>query len=229
MMQQNHTIPRIKICGITRLEDARYCAALGADYLGFIQYPESPRYVAPEVARSCIEWLYGPEYVGVFVEERPEVINRVAEQVGFTYVQVHGRLRPEDCARIERPVIRAFQVRHDASVEQMEALMEPYAEVVDYFLLDTYHTNLWGGTGESFNWRVARALASRYPLFLAGGLRAENLEEAIQTVRPFALDLSSSVEEAPGIKDFDKLSRLFEKYAQIIASLKSEEKHAGNI
>ncbi len=203
--------PRIKICGITRLEDARLCAAWGADYLGFIQYPESPRYVAPEVAREIIQWLYGPQTVGVFVQTPPEEINRIAAEAGFDLVQVHGDISPEACAAIERPVIRAIQVRHDASAEQLEALMEPFRDVVAYFLLDTYHTDLWGGTGESFNWRVARDLAGRYPIFLAGGIRAENVLEAIQTMRPYAIDLSSGVEEAPGIKDPALLEAFFER------------------
>ncbi len=210
-MNNQPVIPRVKICGITRLEDARLCAALGADYLGFIQYPESPRYIDPRDAREIIQWLYGPKSVGVFVETPPEEINQIAALAGFDLVQVHGALTPEECAAIRFPVIKAIQVRHDASAEQLEALMEPFREVVAYFLLDTYHTDLWGGTGESFNWRVARELAARYPLFLAGGIRADNVVEAIQTMRPYAIDLSSGVEEAPGIKDADLLEVFFER------------------
>lgn len=201
---------KIKICGITQLADARYCAGAGADYLGFIQYPGSPRYIAPAKAKEIIDWLYGPEPVGVFVNENAQTVNRIADEAGFAYVQLHGTEPPEVCAAVERPVIKAVHVVSDASAEQLRVLMEPYAEHVDYFLLDTHKTSLWGGTGESFNWRLARELSQTYPLFLAGGITAENLEEAVQTMRPYGVDLSSSVESAPGVKDFDKLADFFD-------------------
>ena len=203
---------KVKLCGITRLEDARYAAAVGADFLGFVQYPESPRYVAPAVAKEIIEWVVGPEPVGVFVNESAEAINARCAEVGFRLAQLHGHEPPEVCAAVEVPVIKAFQVQHDASAEQLRALIDPYRDVVDFILLDTHHTSLWGGTGESFNWRIARELAGEFDLFLAGGISAENVAEAIQTMRPYAVDLSSSVEESPGVKDFDKLGAFFDAY-----------------
>lgn len=202
----------VKICGITRLADARYCAGAGADYLGFIQFEGSPRYVEPTAAKEIIEWVDGVEPVGVFVNETAEAINARCADVGFTVAQLHGHEPPEVVEAVEVPTIKAFHVQHDASSEQLRALMLPYQGVADFFLLDTHKTSLWGGTGESFNWRLARDLAAEFPLFLAGGISAENVREAIETMRPFAVDLSSSVEAAPGVKDFDKLYDFFEAY-----------------
>ena len=103
--------------------------------------------------------------------------------------------------------------------------MTPYEDHVDFFLLDTHKTNLWGGTGESFNWRLARHLAEDFPIFLAGGIGAHNLEEAVRTMRPYAVDLSSSVEAAPGRKDFDKLTAVFDTYHDLVAALEDESAH----
>lgn len=209
---------KAKICGITRLDDARYAAGAGADFLGFIQHPESPRYIAPARAKEIIDWLHGPEPVGVFVNEDADTVNRVCAEAGFTVAQLHGHEPPEVVEAVEVPVIKAFRVQHDASSEQIRALMLDYQGVADYFLLDTHHTSLWGGTGESFNWRLARQLAAEFPLFLAGGIRAENVREAIETMRPFAVDLSSSVEMEPGVKDFDKLADFFDAFREAVDS-----------
>ncbi len=208
--------PKVKICGITQLEDARYCAGAGADYLGFIQYEGSPRYLTPAKAKEIIDWVYGPAPVGVFVNSTADEINESCAQAGFRIAQLHGHETPETCAAVDVPVIKAFSVSHDASSEQLLAIMEPYRGIVDYFLLDTHSTSLYGGTGESFNWRLARELADSVPLFLAGGLNDANVREAVQTIRPFALDLSSSVETSPGIKDFDKLGAFFDAYRDAI-------------
>ncbi len=213
--------PLVKICGITRLEDARYCAGAGADWLGFIQHKASPRYVTPRDAKFIIDWLHGVEAVGVFVNESADDINAAVREAGFTMAQLHGTEAPEVCAAVEVPVIKAFQVRHDASSEQLRALMEPYRDVARYFLLDTHHTSLWGGTGESFNWRLARDLCAEFPLLLAGGIDADNVEEALSTIRPRGVDLSSSVEERPGVKDFDKLAAFFDAFDRATEALQS--------
>ncbi|PSQ83588.1 MAG: N-(5'-phosphoribosyl)anthranilate isomerase [Bacteroidetes bacterium QS_1_65_9] len=173
---------KLKICGITNLEDARFCAGAGADYLGFIQHEDSPRYVRPQQVAKIGEWIHGPKPVGVFVNTPPDEVNRIV------------------------------RVIHDASAEQLRQAMLPYRDHVEYFLLDTHATNLWGGTGESFNWRLARDLSSEFPLFLAGGISAGNVEEAVQTMRPLGVDLSSSLESAPGEKDFEKMERFFEVF-----------------
>jgi phosphoribosylanthranilate isomerase len=205
-------LPKLKICGITELEDARYIAGAGADYLGFVQHEDSPRYVDPGHAAEIIEWVHGPEPVGVFVNDSAEAVNRVAGEAGFAYAQLHGNEPPALCAEVEPPVIKAMRVLHDASATQLRSLMEPYTEHADYFLLDTHSTSLWGGTGESFNWRLARELAADFPLFLAGGIDAGNVAEAMRTMQPYAVDLSSSLEEAPGKKSFEKMERFFETF-----------------
>ena len=215
-------MPKLKICGITQLDDARYCAGAGADYLGFIQHEESPRYVDPGRAAEVIDWVHGPAPVGVFVNDDAEAINRTAEEAGFDLVQLHGNEPPEVCAEVERPVIKAVRVLHDASATQLRSLMEPYAAHVDFFLLDTHSTSLWGGTGESFNWRLARELSADFPLFLAGGIDAENVEEAVRTMQPYAVDLSSSLEAEPGKKDFDKMERFFDTFRALNDDLATE-------
>lgn len=201
---------KVKICGITRLHDARFCAAAGADFLGFVQHEASPRFVRPDVAREIVDWIAGPTPVGVFVDADAETVNAMCERAGFRMAQLHGHEPPEVCDAVQVPVIKAIHVQHDASAEQVRALVVPYLDVVDFVLLDTHHTSLWGGTGESFNWRVARELAGEVDLFLAGGISADNVAEAIQTMRPYAVDLSSSVESAPGEKDLDKLAAFFD-------------------
>lgn len=218
---------KVKICGITRLEDARYCAVAGADFLGFVQHEASPRYIRPGVAREIIDWVVGPAPVGVFVNHGADTVNRICDEAGFALAQLHGHEPPEVCAAVTVPVIKAIHVQHDASSEQIRAVTEPYLDVVDFVLLDTHKTSLWGGTGESFNWRVARELAGEVDLFLAGGISAENVAEAIQTMRPYAVDLSSSVEDAPGVKNLDKLAAFFEAFDAATAEQANDSRSYG--
>ncbi len=206
---------RLKICGITNLADARYCAAGGADYLGFIQYDASPRFLSPGAAKEIIDWLYGPQTVGVFVNASPDAVNRAADVAGFDLVQLQGEETPAACARVERPVIKAFHVHPDTTPDALRARIAPYRSVVDHILLDTGKAGLWGGTGHTFDWEVARILAEEMPVFLAGGLHADNVAEAVRRVRPFAVDLASGVEAAPGQKDFDKLAAFFETFERV--------------
>lgn len=213
---------KVKICGLTTLEDARYCAGAGADFLGFIQFPQSPRYINPDAAREIIAWVYGPETVGVFVNEKADTVNRIADAANFAWVQLHGDEPPEVCARMERPVIKAFRIPPDATAEQVRARMEPYREHVAFFLLDTHHPTLWGGTGVPFDWQQARALTADFPILLAGGLRADNVEDAVRQARPLGVDLSSSLEAAPGKKDFDKMAAFFDTFNTLRRSLETE-------
>ena len=212
-------IPRLKICGITRLEDARYCAAAGADYLGFIQYEKSPRFVDPLTTKQIIDWVYGPEPVGVFVNADPDTINRTADEAGFTLVQLHGDESPETCAAVARPVIKAVRVRPDSTVAELSEYLHRYRDVADYFLLDTFREDVYGGTGSAFDWAVAQQLSAEFEIFLAGGLGPANIEEAVSTVRPFAVDLSSSLESEPGKKDVDRLADFFEIYDALRAQV----------
>ncbi len=203
---------KLKVCGITDLADARYLAGEGVNYLGFIQHADSPRYIAPEKVAEMLDWLYGPTPVGVFVNKSARFVNDAAETAGFEMVQLHGTESPATCKAIDRPVIKAIRVRHDAASDHLRALMAPYADVVEHFLLDTHNSSTWGGTGESFNWRLARDLSSEFSIFLAGGIDASNVERAMHTMRPYAIDLSSSLESAPGQKSFEKIDGFLDAF-----------------
>lgn len=206
---------KLKACGITELEDARYLAGAGVHYLGFIQHEDSPRYAPPALAADIIEWVHGPKPVGVFVNTPADEVNAAAVEAGFELVQLHGNEPPELVEAVEQPVVKTVHVRHDASSGQLRALFERYEAVTDYFLLDTHDTNVWGGTGESFNWRVARELSADYPIFLAGGIDGDNLHRAVETTRPYAVDLSSSLEHEPGVKSFEKIDAFMDAFRAV--------------
>lgn len=215
----------LKVCGITELEDARYLAGAGADYLGFIQHEESPRYAPPSLARDILEWVHGPAPVGVFVNDDAASVNEVVDAAGFELAQLHGQEPPHVVEQVERPVIKAIHVRHDASENQLRTLFERYEDVTEYFMLDTHDSSVWGGTGESFNWRLTRDLAQDYPIFLAGGINADNVARALETMRPFAIDLSSSLESAPGQKSFEKIDAFMDAFRSAAAELEEAETH----
>jgi phosphoribosylanthranilate isomerase len=193
---------RIKICGITNLEDARLAADLGADALGFIFYPKSPRYIAPEQARQIIAQL--PPLVtsvGVFVDEEAQVVRALAATVGLDWVQVHGQEPPDYCRSLGRRVLKGFRIRDANSL----ADLEPFRGAVHAFLLDTYKKGQVGGTGEAFDWRLAHEAKKYGRIVLAGGLTPENVAQALKVAQPDAVDVASGTEAAPGRKDPDKL------------------------
>lgn len=204
----------LKVCGITELEDARYLAGAGADYLGFVQHEESPRYAPPPLANDIIEWVHGPKPVGVFVNTPAPEVNAAADEAGFELVQLHGQEPPELVKAVNPPVIKTIHIRRDSTPDQLRALFDRYDEVADYFLLDTHDPSIWGGTGESFDWQLPRDVASDVPFFLAGGIDVANVGRAIDTVRPFAVDLSSSLESAPGAKSFEKIDAFLNAFQQ---------------
>lgn len=200
---------RVKICGLTNLGDARYCAGAGADYLGFIQYPPSPRYIDTAKTAKIIEWIYGPVCVGVFVDADADTVNRAADMAGFHQVQLHGDETPELCTRIDRPIIKALRIAPGSTADDMRFHMDRYAPYVDTFLLDTYDATLRGGTGITFDWRVARALSDTYPILLSGGLGAGNVADAVLAAQPLGVDASSRLEAAPGKKDLPLIDAFF--------------------
>ena len=200
----------VKVCGITTLEDARFVAAAGADMLGFVHNAKSPRYVTAETAKAIGEWIYGPKRVGVFVNEALDEVRRIADYAALDYVQLHGNESPGYCRQVGRPVIKAFRVRTDMDVCELRARMAKFDGLADYFLLDTHHATLHGGTGQVFDWSVASALASEFPILLAGGIGPGNAHEAVATVNPAGIDCSSLLESEPGRKDFDRVTELFE-------------------
>ncbi|MFQ6092413.1 MAG: phosphoribosylanthranilate isomerase [bacterium] len=185
---------RVKICGITTVEDASAAVGCGADALGFV-FAESPRRIAPEEAREIIERL--PPFftaVGVFVDEPAERVREIARLCRLDALQFHGRESPQYCRGFDRRVIKAFKVR-DGSIA---AEMAGYD--VDAYLLDSW---AGGGTGQRFNWNLVRGIKGR--IILAGGLTPENVGEAITKLRPYAVDVSTGVERSPGKKDHYKI------------------------
>lgn len=190
---------KVKVCGITNTEDARAAIEAGADALGFNFYARSPRYIAPEEARLIVAELPASVLsVGVFVnEDSAASVARIAERSGVSAVQLHGDEPPEYCAALEgREVIKALRAGEDFAPE--EAARYPAQSI----LLDAYNAHARGGTGETFDWTLARRTRELVAqLYLAGGLSPENVAGAIAFVEPYAVDVCSGVERAPGRKD----------------------------
>lgn len=194
---------KVKICGITSLEDALTAVEAGADALGFVFYSASPRHIFPEQAAEIIRKL--PPFVqtvGLFVNEDLSTVNSTADRCGLDIVQLHGEETPEYCGSIRRRIIKAFRVR---DITILEALLQ--YQVAGY-LLDAWSPAAHGGTGQTFNWEIAvEAVQSGQNIILAGGLTPENIAESIRQVRPYGVDVSSGVESAPGRKDAAKIKR----------------------
>jgi phosphoribosylanthranilate isomerase len=202
---------RIKICGITRLEDARMAVELGADAIGLVFYVPSPRSIGPEQARAIIAAI--PPFVtivGLFVDPAPEQVESVLRRCSLGLLQFHGDEAPDFCRGFGLPYIKAARVRADADLVQY---LSRY-HAAQGWLLDAYHDELYGGTGESFDWKlIPRDLAR--PVILSGGLTPDNVGAAVRQVRPWAVDVSSGVEAAKGVKDAAKI-------AAFIAGVKNE-------
>lgn len=187
---------RVKICGITNLEDALMAVEAGADALGFVFFSGSPRHISPEEAAAIIRRL--PPFVqtvGLFVNEEPATVNLVADRCGLDLVQLHGEETPEYCVAIKRRIIKAFRVKGSNTLDDLPNYC------VAACLLDAWSPAAHGGTGTTFNWEIAARAAASHRIILAGGLTPENVAEAVATVNPYAVDVSSGVESAPGRKD----------------------------
>lgn len=200
---------KIKICGLTRPEDAVRAADLGADYLGLIFVPSTPRYVEPERAAEIAASVRAnretpPKFVGVFRDASNDYMREIASTVGLDFVQLHGRESDEDIRFLGIPAIKTFRV----SDTLPDTTAHPSAEMV---LFDTYDDRRVGGTGRRFDWSLLALYDRSKPFFLSGGLTPDNVAGAISLVRPDGIDTSSGVESAPGIKDHEKLERLFER------------------
>ena len=194
---------KVKICGITSLEDALTAVDAGADALGFVFYPQSPRHINPEQAADIIRKL--PPFVqtvGLFVDEELSIVNATADQCGLDVIQLHGEESPEYCDSVRRRVIKAFRVK---DITTLDSLL-PYH--VSGCLLDAWTPAAHGGTGQTFNWEIAAEAVKRgHRIVLAGGLTPDNVAEAVRRVNPFAVDVSSGVESSPGRKDADKIKK----------------------
>jgi len=191
----------VKICGITNLEDGRAAAEAGADALGFVFCESSPRCISVPAAGQIIRKL--PTFVvkvGVFVNPSEEIVLRAIGECGLNIVQFHGDEAPEFCLQFGVMSIKAFRVRDETSLVGLKKYS------TDAWLLDAYVPDKLGGTGLTFNWELARqARDFGRPIFLAGGLTAENVAQAVRLVQPYAVDVSSGVEAGPGRKDHVKV------------------------
>ena len=205
---------KVKICGITNYDDAAMAADLGADALGFI-FASSPRKTDADRALEIIKKL--PPFVksvGVFVNDNLKKINDIIEYCGLDIIQLHGDESPEVCKRLMPRTIKALKIKDTGKDEDF---LE-YSSKVKAFLLDTYSEKIPGGTGRTFNWnRAIEIKKSGVPIILAGGLNPSNIRKAIETVRPYGVDVSSGIEERPGKKDHSLMKELFD-------NLRKEEK-----
>src|SRR3990172_2375300 len=180
---------KVKICGITNLEDAQAAAEAGADALGFVFYPESPRFIDPGKARAIIARL--PVFitsVGVFVDESEDLIRRIIREGGIQVLQFHGSESPMLCTRFREKAIKAIRIKDEESINSMQMYN------VDTFLLDTHQEGAKGGTGKTFDWKIAEKAKANGRIILSGGLTPSTVGEAVRRVRPYGVDVSSGVE-----------------------------------
>ncbi len=197
---------RVKVCGITNLEDALASVKAGADAVGFIIYSESKRFIKAKDVRKITSKL--PPFVskvGVFVNEDPRDVLEILSYAHLDFAQLHGEETPDDCDYIgAHRVIKVFRLKGEDEIEKIG----PYVGKVRAILLDTYDTKVYGGTGRPFDWTLALKVKERFPelpLILSGGLNPDNVVEAVRSVSPFAVDVCSGVEREAGIKDPSKV------------------------
>lgn len=197
---------KVKICGITNLEDALTAVEAGADALGFVFYSASPRHVTPEQAADIIRRL--PPFVqtvGLFVNEEQETVNMISDQCGIDLIQLHGEETPAYCDSLRRRIIKAFRVKDITTLDSLQQYK------VAGYLLDAWSPTAQGGSGTTFNWEIAAEAVKRgNRIVLAGGLTTDNVAEGIHQVHPYGVDVSSGVESAPGRKDAAKIRRFIE-------------------
>ena len=202
---------RIKICGITRLEDAEQAVSLGVDALGFVFFMRSPRYIEPTVAADIIRKL--PPFVtkvGLFVNAAMDHVKEISEATQIDLIQYHGDETPSFCAESPRSWVKAIRVRDGMDFAGEFARYRDASAI----FLDGYDSHLYGGTGRQVDWKaIPKAFPS--PMILAGGLTVENVEQAINIARPYAVDVSSGIEASEGIKDAVKMRRFVEKVKRI--------------
>jgi phosphoribosylanthranilate isomerase len=204
---------RVKICGITQIEQGKAIVELGADSLGFICVPQSPRYVSVDRLRAIADALPSETVkVGVFANHGLTEIVAVVQQAHLSAVQLHGAESPEFCRQLRQAIrpeielIKAFRLKSAESLAETSA----YLDCVDTLLLDAYHPQILGGTGHTLDWQDLAQFKPAIPWLLAGGLTPANISEALSRLQPDGIDLSSGVERSPGDKDLVKVAQLFE-------------------
>ncbi|MGV1099599.1 phosphoribosylanthranilate isomerase [Thiovibrio sp. JS02] len=211
---------RIKVCGMREMTEVAEVVAAGVDAVGFIFVAQSPRNIDPERVRKIVKTL--PPFVdavGVFVDQEAAEVNEIVQYCGLTKVQLHGSESPAYCAEINCRVLKAFRIGPSFD----PAGFMPYAGEVSAFLLDTYHGEMAGGTGKTFDWSLLEKMELPAPMVMAGGLTPENVGEAIRQAQPFAVDFNSGVELAPGRKDLDKVRAAI---AQVMAADRRRQSQA---
>lgn len=195
---------KIKMCGITNVDDARVAVEAGADALGFVMYRKSPRFVEPAVVKAIVAGL--PPFmlpVGVFVNEEPDRVRTLMDDCGLALAQLHGDETAPYCQDLGRPVLKALRLKDRGT---FLALAEFSGRAnVRGFLIDAFSDQAYGGTGQTVDWGLAQEVAQSMPVVLAGGLTPVNVAEAIARVRPYGVDVSSGVELSPGKKDHRKV------------------------
>lgn len=201
---------KIKVCGMRELENIIQLQELNPDYLGFIFHPKSPRYVET-IDKSLLSLLQPIKKTAVFVDATLNEVTAILEKYHFEAIQLHGNESPDYCNEIKKEgleVIKAFGIHEDFDWK----LLEPYLDVVDYFLFDTY-TESHGGSGKTFNWEVLKNYPFEKPYFLSGGIGPDNIESAltIQDERLYGLDLNSKFEDSPGLKNIELLKTVLRK------------------
>lgn len=222
---------RVKICGMTNLEDAQVAVEAGADLVGFIFYEPSPRYVTPETVREIVTQLTSdsaeemenrPLFVGVFVNESVERVRQIVDYCRLDAVQLHGDEPPEAVALFKGQAYKALRPKSsdeaDLLVEkftQIPPLQPPTANHLPAFLLDAYHPTLYGGTGHVTDWSMAAKIARRHSIMLAGSLTPTNVAEAIRAVEPWGVDVSSGVELSKGKKDHGRVRAFIEAVKEL--------------
>ena len=199
---------RVKICGTTQAADAACAVAAGVDALGFIFFAKSLRHIEPGAARAIISQLPPlVDTVGVFVNEAMSRVQEIVTFCGINTIQLHGTESPEYCRELASTLpccrlLKAFRIGSHSTA----ADIAPYAEVVQGYLLDTFQKDAEGGTGQAFDWQLIKRLQLSRPFFLAGGLDCDNICQALTHVRPYGVDANSGLEDAPGIKNHQKIN-----------------------
>lgn len=198
----------IKICGIKRIDDALAAAEFGVNAIGFNFYRKSKRYITPEMAKKIIDEI--PPFicvVGVFVNEEIETVRHIYDYCGIDVIQLHGDESPDYCEKLQKRIIKAFRLKDESDIEKINLYN------VNGVLVDSFKEGEYGGTGIEFNENIIKRIRDRKKLILAGGLRVDNVEEAILKIKPYGIDVCSGVEVEPGIKDKEKM-RLFVERAR---------------
>lgn len=210
---------RVKICGLTKPDQAVAIATMGASVLGFICVKQSPRYVPPETIQSIVKALPPIDCFGVFVDTPIKQIQQTVAMGQLSGVQLHGQESPDYCQQLQQAlpqveIIKALRLRQPEDLDRLQ----DYTPYVDTFLLDAYHPEQLGGTGHTLDWKALQAFHPQKPWFLAGGLRPDNVAQALSLLSPQGIDLSSGVEHSPGDKDLAQVAQLLATVKTVIAA-----------